>query len=66
MGRDDFWEDEAIWRNIPARLPPYRLSKFQGVLPEPLAVEMVAGYLLDAAGTRAYLEAGHPVSAAGE
>lgn len=40
MGRDDFWEDEVIWRNILARLPPYRLSKFQGVLPEPLAVEM--------------------------
>lgn len=57
MGRDDFWEDEVIWRNILARLPPYRLSKFQGVLPEPLAVEMVAGYLLDGTGTRAYLGA---------
>ncbi len=57
MGRGEFWEDARTWRSIVARLPPYRLSKFQGVLPEPLAVEMVAGYLLDAEATRAYLSA---------
>lgn len=57
MAREGFWDDEGMWRAILARLPPYRLSKFQGVLPEAMAVEMVAGHLLDAEGTRAWLGA---------
>lgn len=30
---DDFWQNELPWRAILARLPEYRLSKFQQVLP---------------------------------
>lgn len=55
MAGEGFWQDEGIWRAILARLPEYRLSKFQQALPEALAVELVGAYLLDAQGTRAYL-----------
>ena len=58
MSDDAFWEDAAMWRAILARLPEYRLSKFQPALPEAAAVEMVGAYLLDAAGTRGYLAGG--------
>jgi ATP-dependent Lhr-like helicase len=55
MAGEGFWRDEATWRAILARLPEYRLSKFQQALPEAIAVELVGAYLLDAEGTRAYL-----------
>ena len=38
-----------------ARLPEYRLSKFQQALPDAFAVEMVGAYLLDVTGTVAFL-----------
>jgi ATP-dependent Lhr-like helicase len=38
-----------------ARLPEYRLSKFQQALPDAFAVEMVGVYLLDVAGAAAFL-----------
>jgi ATP-dependent Lhr-like helicase len=50
-----FWNDAGMWRAIVARLPEYRLSKFQRALPEAASVELVGGYMLDAAGTRGYL-----------
>jgi ATP-dependent Lhr-like helicase len=37
------------------QLPPYRLSKFQPALPPRCQLELVAGTLLDLAGTRAFL-----------
>jgi ATP-dependent Lhr-like helicase len=55
MADNGFWRDEAIWRTILARLPAFRLSKFQRALPEGIAVELVGAYLLDADGTRGYL-----------
>ncbi|MCC6552722.1 MAG: DEAD/DEAH box helicase, partial [Polyangiaceae bacterium] len=58
MADERFWSDEGTWRAILARLPPYRLSKFQGVLPEAMAVELVAGHLLDAEGARGFVRAG--------
>lgn len=38
-----------------ARLPGYRLSKFQDCLPEPFALEMIEAYLLDVDGTVRWL-----------
>ncbi len=43
-------------RRLAAMLPEYRLSKFQAALPDLYAVEMVAGYFLDAGGAGAWLE----------
>ncbi|MBI5544623.1 MAG: DEAD/DEAH box helicase [Deltaproteobacteria bacterium] len=42
-----FWDDQETAKAIAARVPEYRLSKFQDALPEQLAVEVVASYLLD-------------------
>jgi ATP-dependent Lhr-like helicase len=58
MAGEAFWKDEGLWRAILARLPEYRLSKFQRALPAAQATEMLGAYLLDAAGTAAYLRAG--------
>ena len=52
---DAFWSDADAWRAILAKLPEYRLSKFQQALPEAASREMIGAYLLDAAGTRRFL-----------
>jgi len=46
-----FWDEPEMRRAILARLPGYRLSKFQDCLPEKLALEVIENYLLDVAGT---------------
>ena len=50
-----FWDDPAHQEGVLARLPAYRLSKFQGALPERYALEMIHNYLLDIPGTRRWL-----------
>jgi ATP-dependent Lhr-like helicase len=55
MAGEEFWKDEGVWRSIFARLPEYRLSKFQPALPDHASTEMIGAYLLDAKGARAYL-----------
>lgn len=55
LSEDAFWNDAGTWKAIVARLPEYRLSKFQRTLPEALSMELALGYMLDAAGTRDYL-----------
>lgn len=49
------WDDPEARRALLAKMPEYRLSKFQKVLPDRLQVEMVGSYLLDFSGTRAFL-----------
>ena len=51
------WDDLPFWQRVIAQVPPYRLSKFQGALPDRYQMEMVGNSLLDLAGTRAYLSA---------
>ena len=46
----DLWGDETLWEAIRQGLPPYRLSKFQGVLPPWAQQEMLEAFLLDRAG----------------
>jgi len=58
MASEAFWKDDGIWRAIRARLPEYRLSKFQPALPDACATEMLGAYLLDVEGTRLYLGRG--------
>lgn len=50
------WADPRTRTAILARLPNYRLSKFQPLLPATAAVELVATYLLDVPGTLRFLE----------
>ena len=55
--RDDgFWENEALWAEVAETLPAYRLSKFQPLMPQWVAREMVGRYLLDVAGARRWME----------
>jgi ATP-dependent Lhr-like helicase len=50
-----FWVAPETQQALLARLPEYRLSKFQQALPDAFAVEMVGVYLLDVAGAAAFL-----------
>jgi ATP-dependent Lhr-like helicase len=50
-----FWEAPDMRRAVLARLPGYRLSKFQDCLPEKFALEVIESYLLDVAGTVLWL-----------
>ena len=49
------WEDDELWRNIVARIPPYRFSKFQVALPPRFELELVGRYLLDLDGARRFI-----------
>ena len=53
----EFWADSNIQRQVLARLPNYRLSKFQECLPDEYALEVVANYLLDVEGMLGWLAA---------
>lgn len=50
-----WWSDPENQRHLLAKVPEYRLSKFQQVLPEKWQVEVVGAYLLDFAATSAFL-----------
>jgi len=58
MARPDFWNQPDVRRAVLAKLPGYRLSKFQDCLPERFALEVLERYLLDVEGTVGWLEAG--------
>ncbi len=55
MSSAAFWDEPQMRRAIFARLPGYRLSKFQDCLPEKYALEVIENYLLDVAGTIRWL-----------
>jgi len=55
LARDAFWSAPDTGRALLARIPEYRLSKFQDALPERCALEMLGGYLLDVPGTKRFL-----------
>jgi ATP-dependent Lhr-like helicase len=44
------WRNSALWDDVAAGLPSYRLSKFQDVLPPWVVQEMLASFLLDVEG----------------
>ena len=45
-----FWDAPDTRKAVLARLPAYRLSKFQDCLPEAFALEVVERYLLNVEG----------------
>lgn len=55
MASAEFWETPEVRQAVLARLPGYRLSKFQDCLPEKFALEVIESYLLDVAGTVRWL-----------
>ncbi len=57
MATAAFWETPDVRRAVLARLPGYRLSKFQDCLPEKFALEVIERYLLDVEGTVRWLAA---------
>ena len=56
MGSAEFWAAPGMRRAMLARLPGYRLTKFQDCLPERFALEVIENYLLDVAGTVSWLD----------
>jgi ATP-dependent Lhr-like helicase len=56
MTAPGFWDDPETHHAIIARLPEYRLSKFQRALPDAASAEMVGRYLLDTHATAAWLK----------
>lgn len=54
LGTQRFWEEELPWDAIITKLPEYRLSKFQRVLPEWAQRELVGGFLLDVEQAKAF------------
>ncbi len=55
MATTAFWDTPEVRRAVLARLPGYRLSKFQDCLPEKFALEVIENYLLDVDGTVRWL-----------
>lgn len=55
MAAAGFWTAPETRKAVLARLPAYRLSKFQDCLPEDFALEVVERYLLDVAGMMRWL-----------
>ncbi len=56
MSSLDFWDALDARRSILARLPNYRLTKFQDCLPERFALEVIENYLLDVGRTVRWLQ----------
>lgn len=50
LAEPESWEEPQLWDEVAARLPNYRLSKFQVLMPPWVVRELLAGYLLDVAG----------------
>jgi ATP-dependent Lhr-like helicase len=55
MRAEGFWDDPAVYRQLLERLPQFRLSKFQQVLPDAAVREMVGGALVDIGRVRSFL-----------
>lgn len=51
----ELWHDASLWSTVATSLPNYRLSKFQPLMPPWVEQEVIAGYLLDVAGTKDWL-----------
>ena len=54
LAAPEFWARPELGSALLARLPAYRLSKFQSAMPDAMAGEMVGNYLLDMPGAQAF------------
>ncbi|NMO18158.1 DEAD/DEAH box helicase [Pyxidicoccus fallax] len=59
--REAFWSAPGRLQAMAARIPPYRLSKFQDALPPHAVAEMLGGTFLDTEGARRVLASAQPV-----
>jgi ATP-dependent Lhr-like helicase len=50
-----FWQAPETAQALLARVPEYRLSKFQDALPEAMGLEVIGAYLLDLVGAQEFL-----------
>lgn len=50
-----YWDDPELYRKMTALMPNYRMSKFQGYLPDELQLKLVADTLLDIDGVKRFL-----------
>lgn len=55
LSRSGFWEKPETRQALLAKLPAYRLSKFQDALPDAFALEMVGRYMLDVTATQRFI-----------
>ena len=55
--RQEFWFAPGLIQAIAARIPTYRLSKFQDALPPATVAEMLGSAVLDVKGARQVLGA---------
>ncbi|HZH18365.1 MAG TPA: DEAD/DEAH box helicase [Archangium sp.] len=62
--REEFWSAPGRLQAIAARIPPYRLSKFQDALPPAAVAEMLGSAFLDPPGARQVLAGARAGSAA--
>jgi ATP-dependent Lhr-like helicase len=65
MASAEFWDSPDVRRAVLARLPGYRLSKFQDCLPERFALEVIERYLLDVDRTVTWLSEARDTPAGG-
>jgi len=54
LAAPEFWARPELGAALLARLPAYRLSKFQSAMSDAMAGEMVSNYLLDLPGAEAF------------
>jgi len=55
MSSLDYWENTELMRKIIALMPNYRLSKFQGYLPDELQMKLVADTILDVENVKRFI-----------
>jgi ATP-dependent Lhr-like helicase len=55
MSSPGYWENPELMRKIIALMPNYRLSKFQGYLPDELQMKLVADTILDVENVKRFI-----------
>jgi ATP-dependent Lhr-like helicase len=56
MSSPGYWENPELMRKIITLMPNYRLSKFQGYLPDGLQMKLVADTILDVDSVKKFLQ----------
>jgi len=56
MSSPGYWDDPELYRKMTTLMPNYRMSKFQGYLPDELQLKLVADTLLDIDGVKRFLK----------
>jgi ATP-dependent Lhr-like helicase len=57
MSAPGYWDNTELYRKMTTLMPNYRLSKFQGYLPDELQLKLVADTLLDIEAVKRFFDA---------